>query len=1073
MKASPRKASRRVEAENPTTPPERLRILARKGRAKEVAANPNTPVDLLLQLAARHFDAFLANPVLPLLLLEDPGLFLKLPTGSLRRLLRNKDLPATFLQTLTRHPDAEVRGAAKLHVAAPSVADQKAELDAALHALPARSGSLPTLLRLDLLPLWLLEPLGGAISNELRREVLATLQRRPDEPSQALWRLLERGGLRPRTVNTWTGMAPNLTGEELERLARSGPVARWQAAQHPLTPPATLQRLTADASPRVALAALANRSTPEAALWAYAGSAELRCRLQVVRNPACPARLLDQLSQDRSAQVRALVARHRAADDSTLSRLAGDADKNVVLAVLANRRTGAASLEVLSHSPDVSIRRAVAAHRCTPLAVTERLMEDADAGVRKALAGHGNVTREMFIRLCCDANEAISFEARFRRKSWPSHYRWKIYNVPKAPDELAVLLREWTPRPPSIPGPPLPLKPWKPRRQFWRQHPTQEDYQRMSRTHSPEITEHELAELARDPVAEVREGVAQNARTPVEALRLLVADPSQRVRERLAFNASLPPDLLRQLGMDASLRVRQFTAFHKNCPPDLLEALALATEAEVRGSVAGNHGTPVETLRRLASDDACHRGLAQNPKTPGDVLAELWKTSEADHRTCLAINPSLPVPLMLEITLLPEDDLRAAVATNPSLPIAEAERLVKDAVPAVRRAVAGRADLSPDIFRRLAAETTPGMAKVLARNPQTPADILAGYARHPENEVRQSVVHNPSTPTSALLVLVEDPAMLTHLLHRPDKPPELEAKLYAKVPPGPNRIHAWLQNADTPLETFEKIIREGTKEELQALQYNERTPEPVLLILAQSSKRDHRWSLVFRQRMPPAIAMILARDPDPDVRCHLACRHRLPTEILFELLADEALPDYSRNRLRLSLAQRPDTSPDLLIHMAREQVTCLQSSVGARRPRTWRRRRQGNEEVLAALAGRTEVPVIEFEKALSCNCPEYQAALLQRPDLPSEWRTRIEGVALNEALQGSARLARLAALTHRRAPRQRLLFFAEQGNWLERYAVTQNPIVPEEILSLLLADANALVRDAAKTRLAEVQRSKS
>ena len=81
---------------------------------------------------------------------------------ALRRLLRNKQLPATFLQTLTRHPDAEVRGAAKLHMAAPVAADQSAELDAALHALP-------TLLRLDLLPVWLLEPLGGAANNELRR----------------------------------------------------------------------------------------------------------------------------------------------------------------------------------------------------------------------------------------------------------------------------------------------------------------------------------------------------------------------------------------------------------------------------------------------------------------------------------------------------------------------------------------------------------------------------------------------------------------------------------------------------------------------------------------------------------------------------------------------------------------------------------------------------------------------------------------------------------------------------------------------------------------------------------------
>src|SRR5687767_2225721 len=110
------KKTLRAEACDPATTPRRLRELAGSGWGREVAANPNAPVDLLLKLAARHFDSFLANLVLPLLLLEDPGLFHKLTTPSLRRLLRGENLPENLLASLCRHKDAEVRQSARLHV---------------------------------------------------------------------------------------------------------------------------------------------------------------------------------------------------------------------------------------------------------------------------------------------------------------------------------------------------------------------------------------------------------------------------------------------------------------------------------------------------------------------------------------------------------------------------------------------------------------------------------------------------------------------------------------------------------------------------------------------------------------------------------------------------------------------------------------------------------------------------------------------------------------------------------------------------------------------------------------------
>ena len=329
MAAQQARQTLRSEAQDPATPPARLRELARRGFAREAAANPNTPTDLLLRLAGRHFDSFVSNPVLPLLLLEDPGFCLKITVSTLRRLLRREQLPETFLRSLERHGDAEIRAGARLHVALPHTAEADLEMAAHLRSLPVRRGMIEPLLALGAMPVWLIEPLGGASDPKIRHLVLRTLKQNPEPDAQALWRLLERAGLRPKAPNTWTGPASDLMASELERIASSGIAARLQAALHPRTPPAVVQRLSADECRRVRLAALGNPALPEQVLWAYAGFRDERIREKVASNPAAPEGLLDQLSADPSAKVRRRVARNRHTAESTLARLAQDPERTI------------------------------------------------------------------------------------------------------------------------------------------------------------------------------------------------------------------------------------------------------------------------------------------------------------------------------------------------------------------------------------------------------------------------------------------------------------------------------------------------------------------------------------------------------------------------------------------------------------------------------------------------------------------------------------------------------------------------------------------------------------------------
>ncbi|WP_036218313.1 hypothetical protein, partial [Calidithermus chliarophilus] len=134
-----------AEAARASTPPPRLARLASHPRAevrRAVAANPNTPTAVLLRLAVHFPEEVLHNPVLDLLLLENPNLLAEARPESRNRLLgspacwpefvrwalkhgdedallalcRNPLLPREALEALQDHPAEKVRQAARLHV---------------------------------------------------------------------------------------------------------------------------------------------------------------------------------------------------------------------------------------------------------------------------------------------------------------------------------------------------------------------------------------------------------------------------------------------------------------------------------------------------------------------------------------------------------------------------------------------------------------------------------------------------------------------------------------------------------------------------------------------------------------------------------------------------------------------------------------------------------------------------------------------------------------------------------------------------------------------------------------------
>ncbi|NTU83036.1 MAG: hypothetical protein HGA45_27320, partial [Chloroflexales bacterium] len=124
-----------------------------------LAADPNTTAEALVFLAGICPAEFCANPVLPLLLLENPALPASFEPASLGRLLSYEAVPADLLAAIAHLGPPELADAARLHVGLSGEAGPgwEAALDTAVAGLVTAPDDdlLALLLLLGLVPAWL------------------------------------------------------------------------------------------------------------------------------------------------------------------------------------------------------------------------------------------------------------------------------------------------------------------------------------------------------------------------------------------------------------------------------------------------------------------------------------------------------------------------------------------------------------------------------------------------------------------------------------------------------------------------------------------------------------------------------------------------------------------------------------------------------------------------------------------------------------------------------------------------------------------------------------------------------
>jgi hypothetical protein len=343
-----------ASANDPSMSPERLRQLLQSdnsGIVEAVMRNPNiATADLFAQahLAPR---AFLANPVLPLLILEDPTCFRKLSEKALLALLRYAELPDGIIQ----------EGLRRCHL----VAQHHAQV-------------------------------AGEAGEEWESLALAAIG--------------EATLYGYRHTTEYLGSYPALSAPDwlIEALVRHRSLAvREGMATCGNMPVACLRQLAADTQPTVRLFLAIRPDLPPDLLMPLVMENFVSIRQAAGRNPNLPAEFLAQLAQHPDGTLRGIAAAHQNTPRQALESLAGDGDDLIRWFVASNPQTHPKDLTILARDGCADIRVAIANNSGTPSALLAALAHDAAPEVREAVASHVNAPPEILVELARDSDVAV------------------------------------------------------------------------------------------------------------------------------------------------------------------------------------------------------------------------------------------------------------------------------------------------------------------------------------------------------------------------------------------------------------------------------------------------------------------------------------------------------------------------------------------------------------------------------------------------------------------------------------------------------------------------------------------
>ncbi len=796
-------------------------------------------------------------------------------------------------------------------------------------------------------------------------------------------------------------------------------------------------------------------------------------RRAIASNSEAPEALLRQLAEDSALGVRRAVARNSATTLEALCRLANDPDPVFRCDLVRNPALPAEELKRRASDSDAEVRKRVASHLSTPLSCVEKLGDDQSPHVREAVARRPDISDDLLARLCCDPNRDVAFRAQLNTSlSQDARTRFLFGRADLAEARRIIALRRQRNRnEPAQPRMPA-RKP--PRFRFpvrYLHEPYDPSWNEKHREALDQATPGKrLAELVVEKNRSILGAVAGNKNALPETLEAIYTHPlrSWWVYGSLARNPNTPESILEKLARQPDADCRRNVAWNPKVPPRLLEELSADEANEVREAVARNERTPVPVLEQMAqtTEDGTLCELAANAQTPIDIIRRLAAGAKPKRREYLAMNKALPAGIRAQLLHDSEYPVRWRLAKNPSLTGAELEILLQDPEPTIRSEACRRLRLAGKPVE-LSQEWSPDSLVAALKAGEVPPETRERALNDPDPAIRAALASHSELEGDWTKRLMDDADehVVQGLLSNPKCPAEFLDRQIAALTGTGTHIYHLLRSPALTEAHWQALASHSLAEVRRSVVLSEVTPVKWLQALAGDEDRSVRSLCACNSNLSPALIEAILKRGDPHALDNLARHAKTPWEVVIGIVRQqENLNGFFEKRTRASAVRDRRACTEFLLEILEGEIAWQAEAAGRQR----RRRRypqtayEREHHVLVELLRHADLPVSAFAALQNHADLEVRRALLARPDLPKEWREAMRRQTLEFAWNGPALFARVAALVHPTTPTAVLRKSVEQGRWVERYAVTQNPAITAELCAQLCQDSNLVVRRAAR-----------
>ena len=449
------------------------------------------------------------------------------------------------------------------------------------------------------------------------------------------------------------------------------------------------------------------------------------------------------------------------------------------------------------------------------------------------------------------------------------------------------------------------------------------------------LEEQSLQILAEDSSQAIRLYLANHEATPSSVIETLANSSSIDVLLAIAHQLGTKESLAR-LSLHPSEKVRLAAVANRRVTSEILSRLVNDSSPKVRRAVASNSSTSIDSLISLTSDSVLKVRLAvgANYYITALVLNHLVKDSSEKVRLAVASHSSTAEGSLLTLASDTALAVRLAVIANHHTTALILNHLAKDSSEKVRLAVASHSSTAEGSLLTLASDTALAVRLAVIANHHTTALILNHLAKDSSEKVRLAVASHRSTAKGSLLTLASDAALAVRLAVIANH--HTTAAIFDHLANDPStelRVRLAEHKAERLGHSHLTILTIDPQESVRlAVANNQHTSEDSLLILASDSSIAVRLAVIENGSITTAIRLHLTQDPALEVRRQLATYDRYYTDPQIAHLIN--LAEDPEASVRLAVAKHQHTSEKILLLLASDSSVPVRLAVIAHKNTT-------------------------------------------------------------------------------------------------------------------------------------------